>query len=396
MEAKLIDNYSELKLIREYIVKLGPSRRTTESKSFMRRFADATCILNNCKQILSCLSRPINQEILDLYNKIESLYSNILTFNPTMAESKFDLKTAVSLLPKMNGDEAVTQDLIDAIELYDSMLSDDSDRKPLINFVLKTRLNTGAKMRLSPSYTTVKSLINDIRTHLLTRKSDTALQAQLQTVKQHDKSVSDYGAEVEKLFVELTIAQANGNADEYNVLRRVNERNAIKRFADGLQSQKLSTIISAKNFTSLKDAIRAAEDESISTREYNPVMSYGTRGRFFRRNNFNNRSGRSNFRQNYGNNGSQQNSSSRGNGNLGSDRGASYYRAQQYRGTRIQRGRGRHQGSLNHFTQEENDQPDDSDDNFFFQDHNHGSMKNITQQQSDQPDDGVDNHFFRG
>ncbi|RVE41269.1 hypothetical protein evm_014081 [Chilo suppressalis] len=157
-------------------------------------------------------------------------------------------------LPKMNGNESTTQESIDSIDLYDSML--DGDRKPLIDFVLKTRLSSNAKMRLNPIYIDVKSLLSDMRTHLLTRKSDTALQSRLQNVSQGNKSNKAFADEIEQLFVDLTISQTNGNEEAYKILRPINEKNAKKRFADGLQSQRLSTVISARFFSSLKDAIR--------------------------------------------------------------------------------------------------------------------------------------------
>lgn len=47
----------------------------------------------------------------------------------------------------------------------------------------------------------------------------------------------------------------------YKVLKPINVKNAIKKFADRLKSQKRSTIIASTNFASLKDSIRAAQDE---------------------------------------------------------------------------------------------------------------------------------------
>ncbi|KAJ3640553.1 hypothetical protein Zmor_003846 [Zophobas morio] len=81
---------------------------------------------------------------------------------------------------------------------------------------------------------------------------------------QGNKSVSDFGKEIEEIFVNLTISQANGDSTAFNILKSVNEKNAIKRFADGLRNQKLSTIVAFRNFSSLKDAIQVAQDEEIS------------------------------------------------------------------------------------------------------------------------------------
>ena len=190
----------------------------------------------------------------------------------------FDLKTAANLLPIMNDDEIVTLQLIDAIELYESMLKDESNKIHLINFVLKTRLSYGAKLRMDTNYSTVGDMITDMKKHLLTKKSDTALQTRLQNVRQNNRSISEFGVEVERLFTDLTISQADGNSDNFKVLKPINEKNAIKRFSDGLRDRRLSTIITARNFTSLKDAIRAAQDEEVSTTTP-PVLHYH-RGRY--------------------------------------------------------------------------------------------------------------------
>lgn len=137
-----------------------------------------------------------------------------------------------------------------------------TEKDSLIKFVLKTRLSSAAKLKLESNYATV---IQGITSNLLTNKTDTALQVQLSRAAQGKKSISDFGAELEKLFVDLTISQANGNKDAYSILKPINEKNAIKRFADGLNSTRLSTIVTARNFTKLKDAIQLAVDED-STR----------------------------------------------------------------------------------------------------------------------------------
>lgn len=283
----LIQLHNELKRLRTDIVKLGPSRRT--GPNYDKKLIKVHEIYNEFKLLINKLPAQCPSNITDLCSEISNLYVSILQieskpesssssdceFLETMANhEKFCLKTAVSLLPKMNGNENVTRELIDAIELYDSMLGDDN-RTSLINFILKTRLTQGAKMRLSPSYAKIADLVKDMRIHLLTRKSDTALQSLLQNCTQGNKSVADFGAEIEQLFTDLTISQAENDPTKYNILRPINEKNAIKRFSDGLRSQRLSTIIASRNYSSLKDAIRAAEDEAPSSTEN--VMTYQNR-----------------------------------------------------------------------------------------------------------------------
>lgn len=291
LDLKLTELCTKLQKIKDDLVKLPKVRR--QGNIFERKIDEAKELYSQFNEIHNILLEgKVSNNILLLCLKIQDNYSKILCLESTnlgkMAEKseKFCLKTAVGLLPKLNGRESVTKELIEAIDLYDSMLSDDG-RMPLINFVLKTRLDEGSKMRLNASYSTVADLLLDMRRHLLTSKSDTALQSQLQSARQGNKSIQQFGSEIERLFVDLTISQAKGNDQAYNVLRPLNERNAIKRFSEGLQSQRLGTIISARNFSYLKDAVRAAEDETIGSS--NQVM-FGTRNNNFQgRGYFNNR-----------------------------------------------------------------------------------------------------------
>lgn len=186
---------------------------------------------------------------------------------------KFDLKTAVALLPVIDSSEKSVLQLISAIEMYASMLQNDG-KLTLINFVLKTRLSESAKLRLSASYESVSSLVDDMKKHLLVQKSFTALQQRLLRATQNQKTIEDYGKEIEKLFVEMTISQAEGDPKKFEILKPINEKQAIKRFSDGLRNGHLSTIISARNYTSLKDAIRGAKDEEMSGPSEGLIMRY--------------------------------------------------------------------------------------------------------------------------
>ncbi|KAI5634681.1 hypothetical protein NE865_12589 [Phthorimaea operculella] len=172
---------------------------------------------------------------------------------------KFDLKVALGLLPSMTDSEENTKTLIDAIEYYSSTL-DDATQPNLISFVLKTRLSQSAKLKLENTYGTVKDLTKDMRKHLLPQKSATAIQAKMHSLRQNEKSVEEFGKELSEIFVDLTISQADGDASAYKILRPLNEKTAIKRFADGLRNRRLSTIITARDFSTLKDAIQAAKE----------------------------------------------------------------------------------------------------------------------------------------
>lgn len=206
--------------------------------------------------------------------------SNLETIHSKMAE-KFCLKTAASLLPVMNGSEDVTRQLIDSIELYDTLL-DESGKKLLVVYVLKTRLSQSAKIRLQKSYVNSESLIADIKKHFITIKSTASLSVQLNGARQGSRSVEDFGNAVEQLLVELSISQADGDEQALNVLRKANEKVAVNVFANGLQNGEVRTILKARNYNSLSDAIRGAKDEESTGKEFHQAFHMRGRDNFRR------------------------------------------------------------------------------------------------------------------
>ncbi|KAL0881980.1 hypothetical protein ABMA27_001732 [Loxostege sticticalis] len=268
--------YSEIKGLKENLIKLNKSRRT--EKILNEKLNEATLLYSRYLSCADDLDSEIrkgtykNNDIIyskEICIRIESLYSKIEEFCNSNIEklstmSNFDLKTAVALLPEMNDKEEVTKKLIDAIELYNSMLNADG-KSTLINFILKTRLSESAKLRLASSYTSCELLLSDMKKHLLTQMSSTAIHTQLIKENQNTSTIEDYGKRLESLFVNLTISQADGNSASYEVLRPINEKLAIKSFIDGLRNANLRVILAARNYSSLKDVIRAAKDEELSS-----------------------------------------------------------------------------------------------------------------------------------
>lgn len=274
---------NELKSIRTYLIKIGPKRRVGKTievnKEKLYQLLGKYNTYNETLKIsleLGTLStnevtliNKISSEIVPLFSELNDLcntelgqedfpsYSGIRK----MEGDRFDLKIALSLLHVMNDDDDNTKQLIEGIDYYDSVLTKPECKNKLIQFVLKSRLSQKAKLKLLPKYDTVHELIKDMRRYLLPKKSYTAIQTRLQKCRQNDKSITDFGKEISELFVDLTISQADGNSDNYDVLRPLNEKTAIKRFADGLRNRRLSTIIAARDFCSLTEAIQAAQDE---------------------------------------------------------------------------------------------------------------------------------------
>lgn len=303
MSVALSDLFKKLKEIRTYLIKIGPERRKKDIGE--SKLKEANVAYSQLENILCSVKTAIDNsevstddavELNHLVCSIHKIYSeiiNLVTIDTCkdiskMAEEKisFDLKTAISLLPIMNGQENITKQLIDGIELYNSMLNNAS--KPLlINFVLKSRLSSSAKLRLKQSYSNIDLLLGDMRRHLLQKKSAVAIQSRLQSSKQGHRSIEAFGNELEDLFVNLTLEQANGDSCNYDILRPLNEKIAIKRFADGLNNSRLSTIIAARQFSSLSEAIRSAIDEQTLSNAGEHVNNFNhSRGRPFVRNNY--------------------------------------------------------------------------------------------------------------
>lgn len=97
-------------------------------------------------------------------------------------------------------------------------------------------------------------------------------------------SIDEFAKEITEMFVELTIAQSDGNDELFKVLKPLNVKQAIKCFSDGLRNRRLSTIISARNYNYLKYAVQAAIDEDVNSPSTSTdILTMNYRGRAFRR-----------------------------------------------------------------------------------------------------------------
>lgn len=145
---------------------------------------------------------------------------------------------------------------------------------------------------------------------------------ELHNIRQEHKTIDDYAKTIENLFLNLTLTQADGNEASTSILRNVNENLAINAFSNGLRNGELRTIIKARNYSTLKDAIVGAKGEEI-IKNSNPVnnafhfhhynqqnrnVNRGNRGhRYFNNvNKASNNNSRFNGKQYHANNGQQK------------------------------------------------------------------------------------------
>lgn len=282
--------FNNIKNIQEYLRKLGPKKRLIYETKVLEKISVADSLYENFKLKLIDIKNAEGSEQYDGYifdilvSKIEDVYQKILNCKPITRQiagnmEKFDIRTAAALIPVMDNCEEAVEKIIDGLKMYSECLDDEKSRALLISFVLKTRLTKVAKLKLKTEYKTIEELLSDIKKYLLTKKSASSLLSQLENITQREQSISDYGKKIEELFVDLTISQADSNEKAYEILRPINERHAIKKFADGLRNRRLSTIIAARNFTELKEAVRAAEDEELC-QPANSAVVMNMRGKF--------------------------------------------------------------------------------------------------------------------
>lgn len=314
---RISDNFNDIhsKIVYKYL----ESEQIVEIKNLITIFKD---IKSSALNILNAGESSSESQKTDdeTNNDISEITNDVNNSNDSgdqseeMAE-KFDLRAATHLLPTLDGKEETVNALIDAISLYDEMLANDS--KPmLVKFVLKTRLDASSKLKLKTEYSSATALINDMKKVLLAKKSATALAAKLNSMKQKDKPIDKYGQEIEELFVQMTIAQADGNSATYEILKPTNEKQAIAAFANGLRNAELKTIIKAREYKQLNHAIRGALDEERGGKSEENVYEFkhnGSRPKTFHRgtnryrnyqqngkkyNNFNNNKGNRRFERN--------------------------------------------------------------------------------------------------
>lgn len=181
-----------------------------------------------------------------------------------MGES-FSFKTASALLPKLDGSTDTVHQLIESIDFYESSLAAES-KPQVINYVLKICLSHRDRIRMKSGYTTVFELIVDLKRNFLPKQSAPSLIAKMQASSQGNLTTSEYGRSIETLMADLTIAQVGEIAETQviEVISKQNEKLAVDIFAKGLRSREIRTVIKARNYERLSEAISAANEEALS------------------------------------------------------------------------------------------------------------------------------------
>lgn len=251
-------------------------------------------VVNEFEQIHNKISEVIKSRLKDSEKKPETM-------------ANFDIKIALSLITKLDDKIESIEELISNVQYYESILLE-TEKKKLIEFILKQRLNRSQRLKLNNNYENIDLLIKDIEKFLLPTQTPQILNRRIATAYQGNRSIKDYGRYLEKLLENMTIAQSD--SEETNkILRNANEPNTVVAFVEGLNDNTVRNAVRARNTTQLRQAIQIAIEQDMlqkGQREREKVYSFkrnyrgsNNRGRY---NQGNSRGSHNNSHNNYQNN----------------------------------------------------------------------------------------------
>lgn len=237
--------------------------------SYLIRISEKLDVISSILELRANESK--NKELLDNPKVLNLEFSSAAVdhneYKVNLFEmAQFDFKTVSSLLPKLNGEVETVHQLIEGIGLYEPSLNASS--KPLlINYVLKACITYRDRIRMKATYGNIEELIVDLKKHFLPKQSSTVLAAKLQATNQGNLNIEEYGRSIEALMSDLTISQADNNANSTEIFAQANEKIAIDVFTRGIRDPEIRTILRARNYERLSEAVNAAKDESLVTQQ---------------------------------------------------------------------------------------------------------------------------------
>lgn len=209
--------------------------------------------------------------------------------DPIMAH-KIDLGVAIRVVDKYDGDAATLQSWLDNVEV----LRADDPEVPEANFIgfLKSRL-VGAARGALDGIPTIEAAKITLREKFAIQLTPIAVEAELRQLKQRaNKTVTEFGSEVEKLATKLAQAWVSKGAPFTTEVsaKPVVEPIAIQTFINGLRDQSAAYLVKSRNPKTLTAAISdALEVQPQSSSEHTFWAQGSSRSPNFAHNYQNNR-----------------------------------------------------------------------------------------------------------
>lgn len=221
------------------------------------KFNDIYC---KTKSILDKKSREIynesikNQEDSD----IDSDSSSITENNIKMA--KFDLVTAIKILPEFSGETKDLDNFLKITEIYEKSLKSE-EKENLIEFIWHARLTQKARNKLATTSApkTFAELKQKLQGVFKTSDTPQRIHTQLSHIKQHNLRVKDYADKILALVENLNNLQITELGESNReIIKQLNDGIALNTFQNGLKEPLKTTILAARCKT-LTEAISLAE-----------------------------------------------------------------------------------------------------------------------------------------
>ncbi|XP_065073982.1 myb-like protein P [Ochlerotatus camptorhynchus] len=256
---------------------------------------------------------------------------------------KLDLSLAIRVVDKYDGDAATLQSWLDSVQV----LREDDPTVPEANFInfLKSRLIGAARGSIDGTQT-LADATTALKTKFAIQLTPIAVEAELRALKQKNKTVTDFGSEVEKLATKLASAWVSKGVPFTTEAsaKPVVEPIAVQTFINGLKDQSAAYLVKSRNPKTLTAAISdALEVQPHASAESAMWAQGGYQPPFFNRGNRrgNHRGGRGN---NYhGNRGGNRNYDGNGRNNRPHQNNNGYRGNQNNQGYRDDHGNNRNQ-----------------------------------------------------
>lgn len=186
--------------------------------------------------------------------KVES--KNIKTIMP------FDSKVALKIIPSMKDKDDLHR-FCRCVDIVWKPLVEKNDKKFCLDIIISKLEKSAYDVVRYRDFENWPDLKKALENKFVKRRSQGIVSTELISLVQTN-DVSSFSDKIEALLGELNeICIFNQGVDNVDVIMELNERTALSSFVNGL-NEPLSTIVKARNFESLSDAIQQAIEEEIS------------------------------------------------------------------------------------------------------------------------------------
>lgn len=256
--------------IREQIAKLVVNL-TNFKKSPNRNYLESTLIKKseysrNCfkegEELLEKIEPKLSPEVFIYYKtKLKTSFEELSTLIATKLREltmppKLDLTLAFKIVKPFDGTASNLQQYIESVEL----LQDYATEVPEIDVLkfMKVTLS-GAAHGSIDNVLTLNDAFTALKTKFSVKLTPRAVENEMASKKQQNKTITDFGSEIESLATKLAAAHVSQGtfateAAAANIVQSV----AVKSFVDGLQNPTTQFLLRARNPTSLNKAISDA------------------------------------------------------------------------------------------------------------------------------------------